>query len=441
MTSTLLITGGRLIDPALGDRSDRTGDLWIVDGKFAVVPGSTPPSGLQADNVLDASGCLVCPGLIDAHAHLREPGAEEDETIATGAQSALSGGFTTVCCMPDTSPPIDTQATVEFIVLQARRARQAEVYPVGAVSRGREGRQLAELGQLARGGAVAFSDHDRPVVSAALMRQAIQYATMFDRPILQMPQEPELIAGGVMNEGFESVRLGLPGIPSAAEEIMVARDLRLLRDFPNARLHLQGISTAGAVDLIREAKAERLSVTAETYPHLLVLNDHAVRTLDNGTKVMPPLRTDADQRALIAGLADGTIDVLASGHAPLSPEKVAREIDLAPFGMVGLETALPLAVDALIAPGHLDWTQLVRAMSTAPACLFTLRKGGLEPGLEGDVTVIDPDVEWVIDPSQFHSKSRNSPFARRPARGRAIASIVSGEVRYLGDPARERLTP
>ena len=343
---TIQITGGRVIDPS--QDIDRVADLWLGQGRVLAVGEGYE----EAEVVIDARGLIVCPGLIDVHVHLREPGNEEDETIATGAEAALAGGVTSVACMPNTIPALDTQGAAEFVVLQAQRARKANVYPVGAVSKGRKGEELAELGQLVAGGAVAFTDDGAPVASASLMRQALEYAKMFDRVIMQHCQVPELTVGGVMNEGFESMRLGLPGMPAAAEDIMVARDIRLA-EITGGRLHIQHISTARSVELVREGKRRGVRVTAEACPHHFTLTDERLRTFDSNFKMNPPLRTWSDVEAVIGGLKDGTIEVLATDHAPHAPEKKMRELDQAPFGIVGLETLIPITVIGLIEPGHL----------------------------------------------------------------------------------------
>ena len=379
--------------------------------------------------------------MIDAHVHLREPGNEEDETIATGARSALAGGCTSVACMPNTRPSIDSQGAAEFVVLQAQRARQANVYPVGAVSKGRLGEELAELGALVAGGAVAFTDDGAPVASASLMRRALQYAKMFDRCIMQHCQVMELTVGGVMNEGFESMKLGLGGMPAAAEDIMVARDIRLA-EITGGRLHIQHISTERAVELVREGKKRGVDVTAEACPHHFTLTDERLRTFDSNYKMNPPLRTKADVDAVIGGLRDGTIDLLATDHAPHSAEKKLRELDQAPFGIVGLETLIPITALALIEPGHLTWPEVIRKLTVEPAKLLNIPKGTLKPGADADVTIIDPDSPWKVDPAAFHSKSRNTPYGGWDVRARAHTVIVAGEIRYtLGGIVREAGTP
>jgi dihydroorotase len=420
---TIQIAGGRIIDPS--QDIDRLGDLWLSRGR--VLPFGEGYE--EAEIVIDARGMIVCPGLIDAHVHLREPGNEEDETIATGAGAALAGGVTSVACMPNTIPAIDTQGAAEFVILQAQRAQKAHVYPVGAVSKGRKGEELAELGQLVAGGAVAFSDDGAPVASASLMRRALEYAKMFDRPIMQHCQVPELTVGGVMNEGFESMRLGLGGMPPAAEDIMVARDIRLA-EITGGRLHIQHISTARSVELVREGKRRGVRVTAEACPHHFTLTDERLRTFDSNFKMNPPLRTWSDIEAVIGGLKDATIELIATDHAPHAPEKKMRELDLAPFGIVGLETLIPITVHGLIEPGHLTWPEVIRKLTINPAQLLGIDKGTLRSGADADVTIIDPEARWTIDPTLFHSRSRNSPYGGWEVRGRAHTVIVGGEVRY-----------
>jgi dihydroorotase len=421
---TIQISGGRIIDPA--QNLDQVGDLWISRGRILPIGGGYE----EAEIVIDAHGMIVCPGLIDVHVHLREPGNEEDETIATGASAALAGGVTSVACMPNTQPAIDTQAAAEFVVLQAQRARQANVFPVGAVSKGRKGEELAELGQLVAGGAVAFTDDGAPVASAALMRRALEYSKMFDRVIMQHCQVPELTVGGVMHEGFESLRLGLPGMPSAAEDIMVARDIRLA-EITGGRLHVQHISTARSVELVRDGQRRGVRVTTEACPHHFTLTDEMLRSFDSNYKMNPPLRTWSDVEAVIGGLKDGTIEIIASDHAPHAREKKMREIDQAPFGIVGLETLLPITIKSLIEPGHLTWPEALRRLTCNPARLLGLRnKGTLRASADADVTIIDPAVRFAIDPARFHSKSHNSPFGGWDVSGRAHTVIVGGEVRF-----------
>ncbi|WZO97983.1 dihydroorotase [Isosphaeraceae bacterium EP7] len=423
---TIQIKGGRIIDPSQG--VDEVADLWLGDDRVLGI-GEAYAQG-TADVVIDARGMIVSPGLIDVHVHLREPGNEEDETIATGAASALAGGVTTVACMPNTIPALDTQGAAEFVVLQAQRARKANVYPVGAVSKGRKGDELAELGQLVAGGAVAFTDDGAPVASASLMRRALLYSKMLDRVIMQHCQVPELTVGGVMNEGAESTRLGLGGMPAAAEDIMVARDIRLA-EITGGRLHIQHISTARSVELVREGKKRGIDVTAEACPHHFTLTDERLRTFDSNFKMNPPLRTADDVAAVIEGLKDGTIELLATDHAPHAPEKKMRELDQAPFGIVGLETLIPITVHGLIEPGHLTWVDVIRMLTVAPAKLLGLvDKGTFRPGADADVTIIDTETPWTIDPEKFLSRSRNTPYGGWKVKGRAHVAIVAGEVRH-----------
>ncbi len=419
----LRITNGRVIDPA--QHLDQVADLWLRDSRVA---GIGPQPELHADRILDAAGKIVCPGLIDMHVHLREPGREEDETIASGSAAALAGGITSVACMPNTEPPLDNQAAAEFIHLQALRAGNVNVFPVGCVTKGRQGAELAEIGGLVEGGAVAFTDDDIPVVSAEIMRRALEYCRMFDRPVLSHAEDIDLTRGGIMNEGRESMRLGLRGMPAAAEEVLIHRDIELAR-LTGGRLHVLHVSTAGGVELIRRAKERGVRVSAEVCPHHLALTDIALRSFDSNFKMNPPLRTEADVAALIAGLKDDTLDVIASDHTPQAPEKKLRELDQAPFGVIGLETLLPVCIVTLIEPGHLSWPQLLEKLTAAPARILGVERGTLRPGAIADVTIIDPAAQWTIDAAQFLSKSRNTPFHGMQVRGRAAAVIVGGEVK------------
>lgn len=422
--STLLIRQGRIIDPS--QNLDRVGDL-LIDGRNIVgidIPCSNPTE------VIDATGLIVTPGLIDLHVSLREPGNEEDETIASGTAAALAGGFTSVACMSDTRPVIDNRSAAEFVLLQGARAGHVHVFPLGAVTKDNAGQELAEMGQLVEGGVLAFSDGRNPVANAEIMRRAMQYAGMWDRPVFNRPQVPELVQNGVMHDGFVSTRLGLRGMPAAAEDIMVGRDIALC-ELTGGRVHLMCISTAGAVDQIRRAKARGLRVTTEVTPHQLILTDQVMDSFDSHFKVDPPLRTEKHCLALLAGLQDGTIDVICSDHQPHSPEKKQRELDQVPFGIVGLETLLPLCITELILPGHLSWLQLLSKITSGPASVLKLgQKGTLSGGADADVTIINPDVKWIIDPNRFRSRSRNTPFGGKAVQGRAEVVIVDGEVRY-----------
>ncbi len=421
---TLCITGGRVIDPSQG--IDQVTDLWI---RGESILGIGPQPKLRADETLDARGRIVCPGLIDMHVHLREPGREEDETIATGTAAALAGGVTSVACMPNTEPALDSQAAAEFVYLQAERAGNANVFPIGAITKGRKGEELAEIGGLVDGGAVAFTDDGSPVVSAEIMRRALEYCKMFDKVVMAHCEDLELSRGGVMNEGFVSMSLGLRGVPAAAEEVMVNRDI-VLAEAAESRLHILHVSTAGSVDLIRRGKQRGVQVTGEACPHHFTLTDERLRTFDSNFKMSPPLRTQDDVDAIIAGLRDGTLEVIATDHAPHAPEKKMRELDQAPNGIIGLETLIPVCIHALIEPGHLTWPQLIEKLTFNPARILGIDRGTLKQGVDADVTIIDPTVEWVIDPNQFRSKSRNCPYAGWKVRGRANAVLVCGEIRY-----------
>ncbi len=421
--STIRIRGGRIIDPS--QNIDRTGDLLLRDGRVVAIDDKAT----GADELIDASGLIVCPGLIDVHVSLREPGNEEDETTASGTHAALAGGMTSIACMPDTSPVVDNRAAAEFILLQAERAGHCHVFPLGAVTRNNAGQELAEIGQLVEAGAVAFTDAKRPVANAEVMRRALEYTRMFNRPIFNHPQVPELVDGGVMHEGYYSTLLGLRGMPAAAEEIMVSRDLALA-EMTGGRLHLMCLSTSGSVENVRRAKRRGIQVTAEVTPHHLALTDEALASFDSNFKVDPPLRSPEHIDALIEGLKDGTIDVISSDHQPYAEEKKDRELDLVPFGIVGLETLLPICAKVLIEPGHLTWPELISRLTVFPAGVLGIPKGTLRPGADADVTLFDPDVQWTIDAAKFRSQSRNTPFDGWSVRSRVHTVIVSGKVRY-----------
>jgi len=423
VTRRLLLQGGTLLDPS--QRLDERGDLLIADGKVARL-GGTIDGGESAD-VLDCAGCYVSPGFIDVHCHLREPGREDVETIATGARAAAAGGFTAVCAMPNTEPVTDNQAAVGFIIRQALRAGAARVYPIGAISVGQRGEALAEFGEMVGAGAVAVSDDGRPVASAHLMRTALEYAQAFDIPVIDHCEEPTLANGGAMNEGVVSARLGLPGIPTEAEEIMVIRDILLARR-TGGHVHLAHMSTAGSVELIRWGKERGIRVTAEVTPHHLTLTEDACEGYDTHAKMNPPLRTAADVAALGEALRDGTIDLVATDHAPHHYDAKEREFADAPFGIIGLETALALVVTELVTPGVIAFATLVDRMSCRPAKLFHLQGGTLRAGSVADVTVFDPARQWQVDPSSFLSKGRNTPYAGRRLTGRAVYTIVGGHV-------------
>ncbi|MGH7202258.1 MAG: dihydroorotase [Planctomycetaceae bacterium] len=419
----MLITGARIIDPS--QAIDRVGHLLVRDGRVA----GLVDEAATADEVIDAAGCIVCPGFVDLHVAFREPGHEDDEDTATGSAAALAGGFTTVACTPDTEPVVDNRGGAEFIIRQAERAGHCKVLPLGAVTRNLDGKELAEIGQLVEGGAVGFTDAKRPLDNAEVMRRALEYTRMFGRPILSFPQVPELAERGVMHEGRYSMLLGLRGIPAAAETIAVGRDIALC-DLTGGRLHLMCLSTRGGVEQVRQAKREGVAVTADVTPHHLALTDETLRSFDSNYKVEPPLRSREHVDALIAGLKDGTIDAISSDHQPYAEEKKDGEIDLVPAGTIGLETLLPICIATLIEPGHIDWPRLIELLSTGPARILSLEAGTLRPGAAADVTIIDPTVEWTIDPADFRSKSRNTPFAGRTVRGRARTVFVGGQARF-----------
>jgi dihydroorotase len=421
--TVLRITNGRLLDPS--QNLDRVADLWIRDD---IILGIGPQYDLHPARTIDAAGMIVCPGLIDMHVHLREPGREEDETIATGSAAALKGGITSVACMPNTEPAIDHQAAAEFVYLQAERAGNANVFPIGCVTKERKGAELAEIGGLVDGGAVGFTDDDAPIVSAEIMRRALEYCRMFDKAVLSHAEDPELTRGGIMHEGRESMRLGLRGMPAAAEEVFVHRDIELAQ-LTGGRVHFLSVSTVGSVELIRRAKEKGVRVTAETCPQYCFLTDQTLRRFDSNYKLNPPLRTQDDVRAILAGLKDGTLDVIASNHSPQAPEKKLRELDQAPFGIVGLETLLPICLTTLVEPGHLSIPQLIEKLTINPAKILGIDRGTLKPEADADVTIIDPNAEWTIAVARFASKSRNSPFDGMNVRGRAHTVIVGGEVK------------
>lgn len=421
----VLLRGGRLLDPSSG--VDEIGDL-LVRGGIIEATGRSLGTPDGAD-VIDCAGAVVAPGFIDAHCHLREPGREDVETVATGARAAAAGGFTAVCAMPNTEPVTDNQAAVGFILRQALRASAARVYPIGAISVGQRGDQLAEFGEMVGAGAVAVSDDGKPVASAHLMRTALEYAQSFDIPVIDHCEEPTLAAGGSMNEGVVSARLGVKGIPAEAEEVMVARDILLAR-LTGGHVHLAHMSTRGSVELIRWGKERGIRVTAEVTPHHLTLTENACEDYDTHAKMNPPLRTRDDLEALRSAVRDGTIDVIATDHAPHHYDAKEREFADAPFGIVGLETALGVLLTDLVHTGLLDLPTLVERLACAPARVLHLPGGSLARGTAAHVTVFDPDREWAVDPSEFVSKGRNTPYAGRLLRGRALCTIVDGHVIY-----------
>ena len=423
MSRPLMLRGGRVIDPSRN--LDEPADLLVQDGKIAGVGrGLGVPDGADVRDVRDR---VVAPGLVDVHVHLREPGNEDVETVATGARAAAAGGFTAVCAMPNTDPVTDNQAAVGFIVRQSVRAGLTRVYPIGAISVGQKGERLSEFGEMVGAGAVAVSDDGKPVVSSHLMRTALEYARTFAIPVADHCEEPTLAMGGVMHEGLVSARLGLKGIPAAAEEIMVARDT-VLAGLTGGHVHLCHMSTRGSVELIRRAKEQGIRVTAEVTPHHLTLTDRACERYDTQAKMNPPLREPADVAALRTALKEGVLDCIASDHAPHAYDAKEAAFDDAPFGIVGLETAFGVAYTELVPGGVLTLPELIHRMSTAPAAAFGLPGGTLRPGAVADVVALDLTDSWTVDPAAFCSNGRNTPFAGRVLTGRAALTLVGGKI-------------
>lgn len=430
MSGSLLLTGGRVIDPSTG--TDGVRDVLVRDGRIeAVARNLAGPDGVPR---IEAHGLVVAPGLIDVHVHLREPGAEHKETIRTGAQSAAAGGFTTIWAMPNTDPPLDDPAAVGFVREEARRwARMGEggarVSPVAAASLGLAGEQMTEIGGLVEAGAVAVTDDGHPIHDPALMRRLLEYTQSFGIPVLQHAEDMALSAGGVMNEGAVATALGLRGIPNASEATVVARDI-YLAELTGGHVHVQHVSTREAVELIRLAREREVRVSGEASPHHMALTEEAVRGYRTEAKMNPPLRSEADRLAVRQGLIDGVLECVATDHAPHHYEEKEREFDDAPFGIVGLETALSVCIRELVTPGDLTLFDLIERMSTAPARLMGIEGGTLRPGSRADLVLFDPEEVWTVDPASFHSKSRNTPFAGWEVTGRVKRTIVAGETRY-----------
>jgi dihydroorotase len=431
---SLLIQNGRIIDP--GQNLDRPGSLLITGGKVAWVGrGKESPPGNNYD-VLDAQGLVVCPGFIDLHCHLRQPGFEEKETIATGTRAGARGGFTTVCCMPNTEPPLDNKKTVEYVKATAAREGIIRVLPIGCVTRGRKGKELTDMGELAAAGIIGFSDDGEPVSTSPLMHRALEYSLDFNLPIIDHCQDKALSQGGQMNEGRISAELGLKGIPNVAEENIVARDLELAEK-TGGWLHIAHVSTEGSVELIRRAKEKGVHVTAEATPHHLTLTEERVKGFNTNAKVNPPLRTERDVKALIEGLKDNTIDIIATDHAPHTEAEKRQPFELAPFGISGFETALG-SLMGLVQRSELSLATLINKLTAAPAEILGKKYGlgTLAVGSAADVAIFDPNLEWRVDTSKFASKGKNTPLAGERLRGKVMMTIYGGRVVYRDEEAR-----
>jgi dihydroorotase len=424
---TLLLKGGRVVDPSR--KVDGIADLLIENGKI-VSSGKALPKGkkVSTPEVLDLRGKWVVPGLIDMHTHLREPGFEYKETIASGSEAAVAGGFSSVACMPNTNPVNDSRSVTEFIRRKATECGLVNVYPIAAITVKSEGSLLSEFWDLKDAGAIGFSDDGKPVMNASLIRRALEYASSLDMPIIVHCEDKNLSAGGVMHEGAVATELGLSGVPAIAEDVMVARDL-LLAEYVGAAVHIAHVSTAGTVRLIREAKSRGVRVTAETAPHYFSLTDEALRGFDTNTKVYPPLRSAEDCRAVREGLSDGTLDVIASDHAPHARTDKEVEFDYAASGLTGLETSFALSL-RLVADGVLTFSDLIEKMTVNPARILHIPKGTLAAGADADITVIDPDREWTVDRTLFRSRGKNSPFHGWIMKGKPVMTIVGGVIRY-----------
>jgi dihydroorotase len=424
----VLIKSGTIVDPS--QRLEMQGDLLVEDG---VVREIAREISVADAEILDARGCIVAPGFIDLHVHLREPGREDVETIETGTQAAAAGGFTAVCAMPNTQPVNDNRAVTRFILERAHDVGLVRVYPIGALTQGLKGEALAEIGEMREAGIIAISDDGRPVMNAQILRRAMEYARQLEIPVIDHCEDLHLSAGGVMNEGLWSLRLGLKGIPGAAEEVHVARDL-ILAELTGAHVHLAHLSTARSIELVRQAKRRGVRVSCEVTPHHFTLTEEAVRNYDTNAKMNPPLRTEQDVRAIHEALADGTIDAIATDHAPHHPDEKALEFDRAPFGVVGLETAVSLAIDRLVHTGVIGWMRLVELFSTNPARIAHLPGGTLKPGAQADITILDPSRPVIVRAERFRSKGRNTPFDGWSLTGSVRATLVSGRLVYCADP-------
>lgn len=427
MAAPLCLRGGRVLDPGSG--VDGVQDLWIDHGRIAGLGEGAPAELRERGDVeaLDVRGAIVCPGFVDIHVHLREPGQEEKETIETGTLAAARGGFTAVACMPNTEPPLDDRPRIEYVHRRAREAGHARVYPIGAVTVGQMGERLTEIEDLIDAGAVAISDDGKPVRSAEIMRRALEITRELRIPVIEHAEDADLRGDGVMHEGWTSSRIGLKGIPGAAEAVLVARDA-LLAELTGGHVHIAHVSAGRSVEIIRRAKERGIRITAETAPHYLALTDEALGGYDTRLKMNPPLRSAADREALLQGVADGTLDCLATDHAPHTEVEKDNDFDAAPFGIVGLETALGIYLSTLVEPGLLGLPELIERMTTRPLRVLGRPGGTLKPGVPADVTVFDPAALWTVEPALFASKGRNTPFAGRTLPGRVLLTIVAGHI-------------
>lgn len=425
--SNILIRGGRVIDPKT--KIDDTLDILVAGNKIQKIGRKIKKGSTQ---LLNAKGKIVCPGFIDLHCHLRDPGRPDAETIASGSNSAVTGGFTTVCCMPNTEPAIDNEGIVNYIYKEAAKINLCRIFPIGAITKKREGKELTEFGELIRAGVKGFSDDGNVVSDASVLRHALEYSKVFNVPIFEHPINKELAQNGLMNEGIVATRLGLKGSPALAEEVVVARDL-LIAKFTGARLHLCHISTKGAIELIKKAKREGVNVTCETCPHYFFFNDEMLEKFDTNCKVNPPIRSEQDRQAVIKGLRDGTIDCIATDHAPHCQAEKELQFTRAPFGMIGFETTLSMIVMELINKQRQKWLNVLDKLTMNPAHILNEKSGSLKKGAVADIAIIDPKKKWRFTSGKINSKSKNSPLLNRELTGKSICVIVNGEIKYFDE--------
>ncbi|OGC43376.1 hypothetical protein A2Y85_08485 [candidate division WOR-3 bacterium RBG_13_43_14] len=425
--SDILIKGGRISDQR--SRAEKEFDVLIINRKIAEISKKIRKKGVKT---IDAGGCIIAPGFIDLHCHLRDPGRPDEETIESGSRAAVAGGFTTLCCMPNTEPAIDNEGIVNYIYREANRVDICRVFPIGAITKGRQGKEITEFGELVNAGVKGFSDDGDVVDNANVFRHALEYSKIFKIPIMEHPLDKALTAGGLMNEGLVSGRLGLHGSPAVAEEITVSRDIRLAH-FTGARLHLCHISTRGAVEIIRKAKSEGLSITCETCPHYFFFNDEVLASFDTNFKVNPPIRTEDDRLAVIEGLRDGTIDCIATDHAPHSQAEKELEFTHAPYGMTGLETALSLIIMELINKQKFTWSMIIEKLNINPAKIINEKSGYLKIGDPANITVIDPEIKWKATPDKIYSRSINTPLINKELQGKCRATMVNGIIKHFDE--------